>query len=475
MGDTFNFCFRRRKLLALAGMSVLLTPIGVTAADEGNLLGNVFQGKGSSDDFFASTLEAFDIAVLGKMLQNFYQSMLQQETVFNYLLETGDALLAPLLAPLVIICSGARLAQDMNNPEADIWGGIYATAAVILGLGLYRAVMAELTIATNALSGFTGLLHYDFKNTMQEIENSVVHFNQAKKNTDIIANLIDLSLSVYTEYFLAWGSKWGVMVLHALLNYLRNTLFAINYVLGIFILPFFIIRNSSLPASWVKITAFILLWAIVEVFMIAVMGQLGVAALNSATDFDDTLPIFSESLFYVMVATVNILVGAAMLSSIWIVKSYLLSPGSISAAAALFTLPAVSIAGMSAAMATRGFQASTSLARATLGGRGRHGKGKGGGMPGRIPLPDDIFGSGKKKSPPPSKKKPDSSSKDGDASRAPADPGRFRRAYRMRSIIEHSGRLNQSSLPGNVTAVSRVGKKHKVPRNLRANPRGASA
>ncbi|MBE8182068.1 MAG: hypothetical protein HAW61_00925, partial [Candidatus Portiera sp.] len=37
----------------------------------------------------------------------------------------------------------------------------------------------------------------------------------------------------------------------------------------------------------------------------------------------------------------------------------------------------------------------------------------------------------------------------------------LRKPYRMRSIIEHNGQLNKQSLPGNISAISRVGKKHK--------------
>lgn len=427
-----------------------------------------FARKGATPEYFDVMLEAFDISVLGDMLFNFYKSMRDENAVFDYLMAAGDNLLAPLLAPLVIICLSARLAQDMQDVGTkDIFGGLYATAAVVLGIAVYRILMVELTLASNALTQAVYPVGDSFENAMRDLEEVVEFFNGVRKNKDPIALLVDKSLSLYAEYFMAWGSKWGLMVLHGLLSYLRSTLFAINYVMGIFLLPFFIVKRNSLPRNWLKITAFLLLWQVVEAVMIAVMGKLGTSALMAALDVDAALPIFSESLFYVMVTTVNILIGVAMLSSVWIVKSYLLSPAAISSVATAFSIPAISLGYMVSNVGFKGSLAATGIARSTIGARNSGAKRKGGGGS-YLPSPGDIFRTKNRQG----GRNPDQTtrSKSGgdNARQTTANPdgstpsNSLRKPYRMRSIIEHTGKLNKQSLPGNINAISRVGKKHKI-------------
>ncbi len=441
--------------LLVAILPLILAPtLALAAADD-------FFRKGAGPEYYQATIDAFNLSVLGDMLFNFYAAMRDEQSVFTYLMAAGDKLLAPLLAPLIVICLGTRLMQDMKDDSKDIFAGVYATAMVVLIIAIYRTVMSELALASNAMSTAINPIGYGFEDTMREIEGVVEFYNDAKKNKDPIALLVDKSLSVFTEYFAAWGSKWGVMVMYGLLNYLRSTLFAINYVLGIFLLPFFIIKQNSLPKNWVMITAFILLWGVIETVMIAVMGKLGIAALKASVDIDAPLPIFSESLFYIMVTTVNILIGVAMLSSIWIVKSYLLSPSAISSAAAFFVLPAISLAYMTASLGGRGALAATGVLRSTTSGV-KSGRGKGGGRS-HMPTPADIFGTRRSPSQPnPSKGKPGRPKGSGKSSSAePATKPSLRRQYRMRTILEHNGRLDRANLPANITAISRVGKKHK--------------
>ena len=435
----------------LSQLGILSTCLGLSAVSYA--VEDSFVPKGAGVEYFENIREAFDLSVLGEMLFNFYNAMLTEDAVFQYLIQVGDSLLAPLLGPLVIVCSGTRLLQEMHQPDGDIFGVIYATGTVILIITIYRIAMTELTSTANALINAIAPGGYSFKNTMESLEQTVDLFNNTKKNKDPIARLVDKSLSLYTEYFLAWGSKWGVMVLHGLLNYLRSVLFALNYVLGIFLLPFLIIKQSSLPRNWLMITAFIVLWAIVEQIMIAVVGMMGVAALAAALNVESVLPIFSESLFYVMLATVNILIGAAMLSSIWIVKSYLLSPGSISAAAALFSLPAISLGKMAANMANKGTLSAMGMAKASANARGDSRQ-----KP-SLPLPSDIFG-GRKSG---GRKNGGASSQSKKTTPNEAQP-QMNSGYRMRTILEHRGKLNKEDLPGNVTAVSRVGRKHSIRR-----------
>ena len=424
-----------------------------------------FQRKGSASDYFDNMHDAFDISILGDMLFNFYTGIRDEETAFTYLMATGDRLLLPILGPLIIICAGVRLMQEMGEGGKDVFSVIYATAAVILVLALYRTAIAELTALSNTLVRATTPNDYSFRGVMEQVEGVVTDFNETKKNKDPIAILVDKTVSLYTQYFMAWGTKWGVLIMHGLLNYLRNTLYAINYVLGIFLLPFFIIKQNKLPRNWLMITAFIFLWGIVESIMVAVMGQLGVGALKAALQVEGALPIFSESLFYVMVSTINILIGVAMLSSIWIVKSYLLSPTSISTVAALFTLPAISLARMSAGMGASGALAAAGVARSTVSGAKNPMRSKGGGGYGRYggglpPLSNRGSGGtaqGKTESKSTSAGGPKNNSAD-----SPPDLAKARRPYKMRSIIEHSGKLEAKSLPKNISAISRVGKKHKV-------------
>ena len=439
----------------LLGISMLWSGVAL-GVEEG------FQRKGSASDYFDNMHDAFDISILGDMLFNFYTGIRDEETAFTYLMTTGDRLLLPVLGPLIIICAGVRLMQEMAEGGKDIFSVIYATAAVILVLALYRIAIAELTALSNTLARATTPDNYSFRGVMEQVEGVVTDFNETKKNKDPIAVLVDKTVSLYTQYFMAWGTKWGVLIMHGLLNYLRNTLYAINYVLGIFLLPFFIIKQNRLPRNWLMITSFIFLWGIVEAIMVAVMGQLGVGALKAALQIEGALPIFSESLFYVMVSTVNVLIGVAMLSSVWIVKSYLLSPTSISTVAALFTLPAISLARMSAGMGTSGALAATGIARSTVsgaknparykrgGGYGRYG----GGLP---PLPNRGTSGTAKDKATPTGRKPNNNSSD-----SQPDLTKARRPYKMRSIIEHSGKLDAKSLPKNISAISRVGKKHKV-------------
>lgn len=425
-----------------------------------------FIRKGATSEYFEPMLEAFNISVLGEMIFNFYTSMRDEKSVFEYLITAGDNLLAPLLAPLIIICLGSRLAQDMQDDSAtDIFAGVYAAAAVVLAIAVYRIVMVELILASNALTKTVYPIGDSFENTMRDLEGAVEFFHGVRKNKDPIALLVDKSLSLYAEYFMAWGSKWGLMILHGLLSYLRSTLFAINYVIGIFFLPFFITKQSSLPRNWLMITSFLLLWGVVEAVMIAVMGKLGVTALMAALDVEEALPIFSESLFYVMVTTVNVLIGVAMLSSVWIVKSYLMSPTAISSVAAVFSLPAVTLALMTANAGYKGSLALTGIARSTIGAKKNSKRTPGGGS--YLPTPSDIFRTGGRRGGRPGQSKPSpsnpSSNSGGGATRPSesASTPTLRKPYRMRSIIEHNGQLNKQSLPGNISAISRVGKKHK--------------
>lgn len=420
-----------------------------------------FKRKGEDEGYFSDTLEAFDISVLGEMLLNFYYGIKNEATVFAYLMNAGDQLLLPILGPLIIVCSSVRFMQEMNSENKDIFVVVYATGTVVLMLTLYRIILSELTAISNALAVVAAPADYSFQKVMQEVEGTVTFFEQSKRNKDPIAVLVDKSVSMYTEYFMAWGSKWGVLVLHALLSYLRNTLYAINYILGIFLLPFFIIKQNSLPRNWIMITSFILLWGIVENIMVSVMGQLGIGALNASLQLDKALPIFSESLFYVMVTTVNLLIGVAMLSSVWIVKSYLMSPTAISTATALFTLPAVSLARMASGMASTGALVTSGMAKAAVSGTRNQKRSTGygrykGGLP---PLYDK---SPKKTADKKINKPIEGLSTKKDSPINPTDLTIPRRNYKMRTLLEHTGKLDSGVLPANVVSVSRVGKKNKI-------------
>ena len=160
-----------------------------------------------------------------------------------------------------------------------------------------------------------------------------------------------------------------------------------------------------------------------------------------------------------------------MLSSVWIVKSYLLSPAAISGAATAFSLPAVTLGYLAANLGARGALAAQGITRATVSSRNssKGTRGRGGSY---LPSPGEIFGGGRGRS---TSSKPSPTTGGGTGGSTARSTGRgqdnplsspatpsLRKPYRMRSIIEHSGRLDKQSLPSNISAISRVGKKHKI-------------
>ena len=393
------------------------------------------------EGFFA----AFNVYRLGTMMRAFYFTLKDNEVFFHYLIDIGDMLLVPLLLPLMVICTGARVMEELHSSDGsqDMVTVFYTVGAVVLILSLYRYLMQELVVLTNALAAATAPRGFSFETIMAEIEGTVEEFDKREKNSNMVASFINQTISLYTHYVLAWTSKWGVMIFYSLLSYLRKFLFAINYLLGIFLLPFLIVRRSSLAKNWFLITALLCLWVVVEAVMIAAVGSLGIAALHAAINIDGVLPVISESLFYIMIATVNILVGVSILTSIWIVKSYFLSPSAISTAMTLFSLPGVAMATMMNRMVVSATQRTLSsvVAGAPVRRMPR--------SPGRFPpLPPSSPKTPTRRPPAKPKEKP-----------AMARP---QKGPKRRAVIEYQGALPGKSLPGNVLNIARIGRKRKV-------------
>lgn len=392
-----------------------------------------------------SITQAFNVVELGRMLLRFYLGLRDNTTLFNYLMQLADTLLLPLLVPMLIICAGARLTQEIYNPSSDaqaVLNVLYITGAVVLILVLYRTALYEVTVVTNALVAAVMPHDYGFEGVMRRVEAVMDEFLAKQHSNNILGRLLDGTLSLYTQYVLAWTSKWGVMVLHGLLSYVRKLLYVLNYVLGMFLLPLLILRQNNLPKNWFIITLFILLWGIMEAILVAAVGELGVSALRAALQTDETLPAFSRSLFFVMITTVNILIGLALLGSIWIVKSYFLSPGSIAAMTTALALPAAAMARMTAAAALSGGRLAYASAR------------PGGSMSARLPIPGRGGGGpGKGTHKLPKVSKP---------AGAKSTSDRARKLPKLRTIIEHEGALNRQALPTNVLNAARVGRRQKV-------------
>ena len=394
-----------------------------------------------------SITTAFNAVELGQMLLRFYLGLRDNTVIFNHLTQLADALLLPLLTPMLIICAGARLTQEIYNPSSDahaVLNVLYITGAVVLLLSLYRIVLYEVTIVTNALVAAAMPADYGFEGVMRRVEGVMEEFLAQERSANIVGRLLDNTLALYTQYVLAWTSKWGVMVMHGLLSYARKLLYVINYVLGMFLLPLLILSKNNLPRNWFIITLFIFLWGIMEAVLVAAVGELGISALRAALQTDATLPAFSRSLFFIMITTVNILIGLALLGSIWIVKSYFLSPGSIAAMTTALALPAAAMARMTATAALSGGRLAYASARSgglvqarlpRLPGR----QGEGGGRQGLPKTP---------KLPSPEGAKPASS--------------RPRKLPKLRTIIEHEGALNRQALPSNVLNTARVGRRRKL-------------
>lgn len=401
----------------------------------------------TKEGFFA----AFNVYRLGSMMRAFYLTLKDNEVFFHYLIDVGDLLLVPLLLPLIVICSGARLMEELHRPDGsqDMIAVLYSVGAVVLILSLYRYLMQELVGVTNALAAATAPRGFSFENVMAEIEGTVEEFDGKEKSGNMVANFINQTISLYTHYVLAWTSKWGVMIFYSLLSYLRKFLFAINYLLGIFLLPFLIVRNSSLTKNWFIITALLSLWVVVEAVMIAAVGSLGIAALRAAINIDGALPVISESLFYIMIATVNILVGMSILASIWIVKSYFLSPSSIATAMTLFSLPGVAMATMMNRMVVNATQRTlTSVAAGAPVRRLPRSPSRFPPPPAPAPTPSKSPRAPSRRAPPKAKEKP-----------AMARP---QKGPKRRAVIEYQGALPGKSLPDNVLNIARVGRKRKV-------------
>ena len=397
-----------------------------------------------------SFTDAFNVYRLGIMMRNFFYTLKDSEVFFDYLVQIGDMLLMPVLAPLIIICTGARVMQELHNlgGNQDILSIFYSVGAVILILSLYRYLMYELVVVTNSLARATVPQGYSFEGIMTRVEETVTDFHKQEKHKNVAASFINRTISLYTQYVVAWTSKWGVMILYSLLSYLRKFLFVVNYTLGIFLLPFLIVRNNSLPRNWLMITALLSLWIVVESVMVAAVGSLGVAALYAAMDVSGTLPVISESLFYIMVATVNILIGISLLTSIWIVKSYFLSPSSISTVMTLFSVPALAMAGMMGKLVAGTGQRTLSYIAA--GAPVRHLPR----APRRFPPQPNI-------PPRPSPRSPTKTPKREDNKEKP-DMTRTQKGPKRRAVIEYKGALPAKSLPQNITTIARVGKKKKL-------------
>ena len=126
-----------------------------------------------------------------------------------------------------------------------------------------------------------------------------------------------------------------------------------------------------------------------------------------------------------------------------------------------FTLPAISLAYMAASLGGRGALAATGVLRSTTSGA-KSGRGQGAGRY-RMPTPSDIFGTRRSPSEPnPNKRKPGRPKGSGKAgSTEPATAPSLQRGNRMRTLLNHRGPLDKTNLPTNVTAIARVGKKHK--------------
>lgn len=431
--EAIGFFSMRISLLLL----LFVSPVWADVYQQGELLST--EGDKAKEGFFA----AFNVYRLGSMMRAFYFTLKDNEVFFHYLIDIGDMLLVPLLLPLIVICTGARVMEELHSSDGsqDMVSVFYTVGAVVLILSLYRYLMQELVVITNALAAATAPQGFSFEAVMAEIETTVEEFDKREKTSNMVASFINQTVSLYTHYVLAWTSKWGVMIFYSLLSYLRKFLFAINYLLGIFLLPFLIVRNSSLTKNWFIITALLSLWVVVEAVMIAAIGSLGIAALRAAINIDGVLPVISESLFYIMIATVNILVGMSILTSIWIVKSYFLSPSSISTAMTLFSLPGVAMATMMNRMVVSATQRTLSSIAAGAPVR-------------RLPRSPARF------PPMPSPSAP--------RRRPPAKPkekpamARPQKGPKRRAVIEYQGALPGKALPDNVLNIARIGRKRKV-------------
>lgn len=408
--------------------------------------------------------EGFNIPMLGIMMLNFYRALRDNEIIFTYLMKIGDLLLVPVLMPLIVVCTGARLMQELHQVDThqDLLGIFYSVGAVVLILVLYRYLMYELLVVTDALATAVVPNGYSFEAVMERVENTLVDFDKKEKSNDVVAQFVNRTLSLYTQYVLAWTSKWGVLILHGLLSYLRKFLFAINYVLGIFLLPFIIIRNNGLPRNWFLITALISIWTVVEAIMVAAIGELGIAALYAAMNVNGKLSALGESLFFIMITTVNVLIGVALLSSIWIVKTYFISPAAISTLVTAFSMPAVAMAGMMGRAAAKTGQSAFSYAAAGAAARS-------------FPRPSNRV-------PPPGERKPSGSAGESSTSakkteNAPSSQpnktttgpkaakppiARTQKGPKRRAVIEYKGALPAKTLPGNVMTIARVGKTKKL-------------
>ena len=423
---------------------------------------DVYEEGGAIDFHDTSLKDGFNIEMLGQMMFNFYRALRDNESIFLYLMKIGDMLLVPILMPLIVICTGSRLMQELHHAEGkqDLLSVFYSVGAVVLILVLYRYLMSQLVMVTNTLAAATVPQGYSFESVMGRIEDTLVDFDKKEKSNNVIAQLINKTLSLYTQYVLAWTSKWGVMILHGLLSYLRKFLFAINYVLGIFILPFIIIRNNSLPRNWFLLTAVILIWTVVEAVMIAAIGELGVTALNAAMAVEGKLSALAESLFFIMITTVNVLIGIALLSSIWIVKTYFMSPSSISTIVAAFSMPAVAMAGMMGKAAAKTGHSAASYAVAGIASRSLPR------LPMKFPPPrkdGPVPSSGESaKTPPKTAKGIKSPITSSPRSAAKPPMVRTQKGPKRRALVEYRGALPAKALPENVVSVSRVGRRKKL-------------
>ena len=429
-----------------------ITDIGVPADIANN----------AQDEKLETFVKSFDKLSLGQMLLRFYLGLRDNTTVFEHLMQKADILLGPLLGPMIIICAGSRLFQEIQAPSSDaraVLNIFYVTGLVVLLLVLYRFLLHQVTLFSNSVIYAVLPNGYTFEGVMRQVESVTEEFESKKSGTNIIWRLADRTVSLYTQYVLAWTSKWGVMVLHGLLNYARNLLYVLNYVLGMFLLPLLILKNSSLPKNWFMITTFIFLWAMTEGVMVAAIGDLGISALRFAIGTDERLPAFAVSVFYVMITTVNILIGLSLLASIWIVKTYLMSPGSIASMATALALPAATMTRMMTTAATGGVRvASPSVPLPSGRLPGETGASK------KRELPQSSSKSGGKSGGSKAGDKKPKTGQEKSEKGGSATGGRSREPPMLTTVIKHRGKLDRKAMPDNVYSTARVAREKKIPR-----------